>query len=174
MEVFAHYFSLAFLAIAMFLPIAAILFLSAKASLRKDPNNRAMQNRIHFSKKLMIFSGAFIVIYFIVYYLFLQDVPSLKYKTDSEFANGELAPFMQHELPNDSCEIAFQTQALQFLKTRHQDKIYFSNFKFDKADSIELSFILYYIEHPKLSDSAKLVLRNKVKSTGDLKKYLTK
>ena len=59
-----------------------------------------------------------------------------------------------------------------YLKNRHHDKIFFDDFAFDKADSIELSFIIYYIKHPDVNDSVKLELRNNIKTTSDIEKYM--
>jgi len=173
MEAIAHYLRLAFLSAVVILPIAAVMFLAIRTKSRKNPGNQTFASRLQFYKALMIISGAFIPIYFLIYSLFLRDIPYLKYDSDKQFVSEQLKPFMNHKMPNDSAEAEFQKQSLLYLKTRYQDNIYFSNFKFDKADSIELNFIMHYIRHPELNDSAKLELRNKVQTTNDIKEYLT-
>jgi len=173
MEVLAHYLRLAFIAAIVMLLIAGTMFLAIRYKNRKKNNESEIAGRLHFYKMLVIASVVFIPLYLISYFIFLKDVPVLKYTTDAQFESAYLKNFNNNTL-KDSTRNLFYDQSMNYLKNRHHDKIFFDDFAFDKADSIELSFIIYYIEHPNLSDSAKLVLRNKVKTTGDLKKYLAK
>jgi len=160
MEIFAHYFRLAFLAALIILPVAAAMFLAIKTKIKKNPDDKTLAPRLKFYKSLMMISGIFIPIYFFIYSLFLQGVPYLKYQTDKQFINEQLKPFMNDKLPNDSAKSQFEKEAMHYLKEKHKDTIYLSNFKYNKADSVELNCLIHYINNPNLTDSAKSAFRD--------------
>lgn len=172
MEVFAHYLRLAFIAAIIMLFIAGIMYLAIKQKSRKRDDKTEVAGRLHFYKMIVIASAVFIPLYLIAYFVYLKDVPVLKYTTDAQFESAYLKNFNNNAL-SDSTRNLFYDQSMDYLRNRHHDKIFFDDFAFDKTDSIELSFILYYIEHPDVSDSTKLRLRNEVQTTSDVKKYLT-
>ncbi|MPM15282.1 hypothetical protein SDC9_61650 [bioreactor metagenome] len=173
MEIFAHYFRILSLAVIIMLPVAATMFLTYRAKKRRNTASPRDCGRLVFFRKLMIISAVAVPVFIFVNVVFLSDVPFLIYGSDDQFASERLKPFMNHKLPNDSTEALFQTQSVQYLKARHHDRIYYSDFVFDAKDSIEISLILYYIRHPELNDSSKADLRSNVKTTDDIGKYLT-
>jgi len=172
MEVLAHYLRLAFIAAIVMLFIAGVMYLAIKQKSRKKNDETEVVGRLRFYKMIVIASAVFIPLYIIAYVVYLKDVPVLKYTTNAQFESAYLKNFNSNTL-NDSTRNLFYDQSMDYLRNRHHDKIFFNDFAFDKTDSIELSFILYYIEHPELNDSAKLELRNKVQTTNDIKEYLT-
>ena len=171
MEVLAHYLRLAFIAAIIMLFIAGIMYLAIKQKSRKRNDKTEVAGRLHFYKMIVIASAVFIPLYLIAYFVYLKDVPVLKYTTDAQFESAYLKNFNNNTL-NDSTRNLFYDQSMDYLRNRHHDKIFFDDFAFDKTDSIELSFILYYIEHPGLNDSTKLDLRNKVQTVQDVEKIL--
>ncbi|HCB62576.1 MAG TPA: hypothetical protein DHV29_09425 [Bacteroidales bacterium] len=171
MEVLAHYLRLGFIAAIVMLLIAGIMFLAIRHKNRNKNNEAEISGRLRFYKMIVIAAAVYIPLYLLAYAVYFKNVPVLKYTTDAQFESAYLKNFRNHNL-KDSTRNLFYDQSMIYLKNRHHDKIFFDDFAFDKADSIELSFIIYYIKHPDVNDSVKLELRNNIKTTSDIEKYM--
>lgn len=148
-----------------------VMYLLFKKDIIKAEDEKGKKNQLNFTKKLILISSIIIVAY-LTLSLFYDTKPIHKiYKSSNEFISTRIMNFNNNQLPDSSRSILFD-KSLQYFENRYGEKILYDNFKMDKYDTIETTLNIYFLEKPEIGDSARIELRNKIKTPQDLKTYL--
>lgn len=170
MEYLINYFQIVFNTTIIVLPIGIIVFILLKKNFIKIGDKQKETNIINIIKKLFVFASMIILSFLILKVSSPRLFHKRIFNNNEAFINANLITD-KNQIP-DSIESIFLNKSFDFLFNRYGEEIYYDDFKLDKFDTIEQTLCLHFLLNPELTDSMKLELREKIKTTQDLKKYL--
>jgi hypothetical protein len=150
------------------IPLSAILLLLVKLKVIYKANNEGRERIIAFYKKILIFG---IILLPVSYWVKSNSKSSSRkrlYYTKNQYINDCFSDMGKAPYA-DSVKAKYIYSSYDYLHSKYGDSIYYSDFKLKELDKIDLGLILYFANHPKLTDSAKVDIRSHIKSFEDLR-----